>query len=180
VPAIADNGAGGQTRLAFALAGAGSGERQRRLWRALALLIAALIVAPLAVLLTRIGDADPQLLEHLLGHVLPTVSINTLLLVCLVVAGTGTLGTGLAWLISRYRFPGRDLFSWALLLPMALPAYVLAFVAVGLLDFAGPLQTALRALLGPELRLPPVRSVGGACFLSIPKGFRHPRGQHEQ
>ena len=165
MPAIADSGAGGHNPLAFAPTGAGSGERQRRLWRALALFIAALIVAPLAVLLTRIGDADPKLLEHLLGHVLPTVSVNTLMLVCLVVIGTGTLGTGLAWLVSRYRFPGRDLFSWALLLPMALPAYVLAFVAVGLLDFAGPLQTALRALLGPELRLPPVRSVGGAALV---------------
>lgn len=142
-----------------------SGERQRLIWRALALFIAALIVAPLIVLLTRIGDADAGLLRHLLDHVLPRVIGNTLLLAMLVVAGTAVLGAGLAWLVSRYCFPGRDIFSWALLLPMALPAYVLAFVAVGLLDFAGPLQTAMRALLGPELRLPPVRSVGGAALV---------------
>jgi iron(III) transport system permease protein len=129
------------------------------------LLIAALVVAPLIVLLTRIGDADASLIEHLLDHVLPRVFGHTLLLTTLVAGATAALGAGLAWLISRYRFPGRDVFSWALLLPLALPAYVLAFVAVGLLDFAGPLQTALRALFGPDLRLPPVRSVGGAALV---------------
>ena len=142
-----------------------SGERRQGLWRALALLIAALVVAPLLLLLTRIGDADPALLRHLLDYVLPQVAGNTLVLLALVVAGTGVLGTGLAWLVSRYRFPGRDLFGWALLLPMALPAYVLAFVAVGLLDFAGPLQTALREMFGASLRLPPVRSTAGAALV---------------
>ncbi|MCF8191781.1 MAG: iron ABC transporter permease [Burkholderiales bacterium] len=131
------------------------------------MLIAALVVAPLVVLLTRIGEADPALLEHLLGHVLPSVGANTLELLGLVVAGTAVLGASLAWLVSRYRFPGRDVFSWALILPMALPAYVLAFVTVGLLDFAGPLQTWLRTLLGPDLRLPPVRSLGGAALVLV-------------
>lgn len=142
-----------------------SGERRQGLWQVLALFIAALVVAPLVVLLTRIGDADPELLQHLQDHVLPQVTGNTVLLLTLVVVGTGALGTGLAWLVSRYRFPGRDLFSWALLLPMALPAYVLAFVAVGLLDFAGPLQTALRGVLGADVRLPPVRSTAGAALV---------------
>ncbi len=143
----------------------GSGERQRRLWQLAALLVAGVVVAPLLVLLTRIGSADPALLRHLVDHVLPAVSRDTLLLATLVVATTGVLGTGLAWLVSRYRFPGRELFSWALLLPMALPAYVLAFVAVGLLDFTGPLQSALREWFGPDLRLPPVRSIGGAALV---------------
>ena len=163
MPAIADAGLGGTAPLA--LTGANSGERQRLFWRAVVLLIAALVVAPLIVLLTRIGDADASLIEHLLEHVLPRVFGHTLLLTTLVAGATAALGAGLAWLISRYRFPGRDVFSWALLLPLALPAYVLAFVAVGLLDFAGPLQTALRALFGPDLRLPPVRSVGGAALV---------------
>jgi len=163
VPAIADAGLGGTAPPA--LTGANSGERQRLFWRAVALLVAALVVAPLIVLLTRIGDADASLIEHLFEHVLPRVFGHTLLLTTLVAGATATLGAGLAWLISRYRFPGRDIFSWALLLPLALPAYVLAFVAVGLLDFAGPLQTALRALFGPDLRLPPVRSVGGAALV---------------
>ena len=163
MPAIADAGLGGTAPLA--LTGANSGERQRLFWRAVVLLIAALVVAPLIVLLTRIGDADASLIEHLLEHVLPRVFGHTLLLTTLVAGATAALGAGLAGLISRYRFPGRDVFSWALLLPLALPAYVLAFVAVGLLDFAGPLQTALRALFGPDLRLPPVRSVGGAALV---------------
>ena len=163
MPAIAEAGRGETARLA--LTGASSGERRRLVWRVIALLVAALVAAPLIVLLTRIGEADASLLDHLLEHVLPRVLGQTLLLTILVAAGSATLGAGLAWLVSRYRFPGRDLFSWALLLPLALPAYVLAFVAVGLLDFAGPLQTGLRALFGPDLRLPAVRSVGGAALV---------------
>lgn len=141
------------------------GIAERVLWPALAVGIAALVVAPLLVLLTRVGEADPALVGHLVDHVLPRVSLNTLWLAVSVAGGAGVLGTGLAWLVSRYRFPGRDVFSWALLLPMALPAYVLGFVMIGWLDFAGPLQTALRTLLGPDLRLPPVRSIGGAAWV---------------
>jgi len=167
VPAIADSTSATTAVGALTPRRANSGERQRLLWRGVAMLIAALVVAPLVVLLTRIGEADPALLEHLLGHVLPSVGANTLELLGLVVAGTAALGASLAWLVSRYRFPGRDVFSWALILPMALPAYVLAFVTVGLLDFAGPLQTWLRTLLGPDLRLPPVRSLGGAALVLV-------------
>ena len=167
MPAIADSTSATTAVGALTPRRANSGERQRLLWRGVAMLIAALVVAPLVVLLTRIGEADPALLEHLLGHVLPSVGANTLELLGLVVAGTAALGASLAWLVSRYRFPGRDVFSWALILPMALPAYVLAFVTVGLLDFAGPLQTWLRTLLGPDLRLPPVRSLGGAALVLV-------------
>lgn len=167
MPAIADSTSATTAVGALTPRRANSGERQRLLWRGVAMLIAALVVAPLVVLLTRIGEADPALLEHLLGHVLPSVGANTLELLGLVVAGTAVLGASLAWLVSRYRFPGRDVFSWALILPMALPAYVLAFVTVGLLDFAGPLQTWLRTLLGPDLRLPPVRSLGGAALVLV-------------
>ncbi|HSJ43408.1 MAG TPA: iron ABC transporter permease [Euzebyales bacterium] len=79
----------------------------------------------------------------------------TIVLMFGVVAGTLVLGGGLAWLVAAYRFPGRRVFSWLLVLPMAVPSYVLAFVSVYLLDAPGPLQTALRSVLGIDVRIAP-------------------------
>lgn len=104
-------------------------------------------------------------LRHLLEHVVPGVLVNTLVLVVGVTLLAGLIGTTLAWLVSAYEFPLRSLFSWALLLPMAIPAYVLAFVAIAGLDFAGPVQTWLRGVFGPDLRLPPIRSTGGVIVV---------------
>ena len=75
------------------------------------------------------------------------------------------LGTALAWLVAGHEFPGRSIFAWALLLPLAVPGYVLAVVFAGALDFAGPLQSWLRDTLGPGVRLPPIRSLGGAALV---------------
>jgi iron(III) transport system permease protein len=75
------------------------------------------------------------------------------------------LGTLLAWLTAMCDFPGRRFFDAALLLPLAIPAYVLAFVAVGLLDYAGPLQTWLRATFGTSQWFPPIRSTAGAIVV---------------
>ncbi len=133
------------------------------LW--LAALIAALPATVLASLLFGAIGGDPAAISHLLAHVVPGVLVNTLVLVVGVVLLAGLLGTALAWLVTACEFPLRRLFSWALLLPMAIPAYVLAFVAVAGLDFAGPLQTALRSVLGPELQLPPIRSTGGVIIV---------------
>jgi iron(III) transport system permease protein len=134
-----------------------------------ALLTAALIALPVAVVLIALalgalrGDADA--LAHLAEHVLPGVLANTLVLVVGVAALAGLLGASLAWLVTAYEFPGRRAFAWLLLLPMALPAYVLAFVAVATLDFAGPVQVALREAFGDRLRLPPIRSTGGVILV---------------
>lgn len=106
-----------------------------------------------------------EIWQHQLAHVLPRVAGNTLLLLGLVAAGTGVLGTALAWLVAAHEFPGRRLFAWALLLPLAVPGYVLAVVFAGALDFAGPLQSWLREAVGPDLRLPPIRSLGGAAIV---------------
>jgi iron(III) transport system permease protein len=102
---------------------------------------------------------------HQLEHVLPRVARNTVLLLVIVGCATALLGTALAWLVAAYEFPGRRLFAWALLLPLAVPAYVLAVVYAGALDYAGPLQGWLRAALHPGLRLPPIRSLGGAALV---------------
>jgi iron(III) transport system permease protein len=87
------------------------------------------------------------------------------LLVGLVAVATAALGTGLAWLVAGHDFPGRGLFAWALLLPLAVPGYVLAVVFAGALDFAGPLQSWLRETVHQGLRLPPIRSLGGAALV---------------
>lgn len=122
---------------------------------------------PLAAVAAGFWGADADTLAHLQAHVLPRVAANTALLVVGVATGAGVLGTGLAWLVAVFDFPGRRLFSWALLLPMAIPGYVMAFVYIGLLDYAGPVQSALRGWFGGGAMLPPIRSAGGVVLVMI-------------
>lgn len=133
------------------------------------LLIAAAIAAMPATVLAALAlgafDAPAADMRHLFEHVVPGVLLNTVILVTGVTLLAGLLGTALAWLITSYDFPLRSVLSWALLLPMAIPAYVLAFVAIAGLDFSGPVQTWLRSVFGPELRLPPIRSTGGVILV---------------
>jgi len=130
-----------------------------------AVLTAILVALPMAAVLAAVvhgaTGADPALWAHLTQHVLARVTANTVVLVIGVVAIAVTLGTALAWLTAACEFPGRGFFSWALLLPMAMPAYVLAFVAVATLDYAGAVPTALRGLFGAGFAVPPIRSTGG-------------------
>jgi iron(III) transport system permease protein len=100
--------------------------------------------------------------------VLGRYALNSLLLAVGVGAGTVVIGVATAWLVAMCRFPGRRVFEWALLLPLAMPAYVIAYTYTGLLDFAGPVQTALREVTGWTRRdyaFPPVRSLGGAVLM---------------
>jgi iron(III) transport system permease protein len=126
-------------------------------WLALALAIAALVLIPVAVTLAAFAHPQAELLAHLAEFVLPELVANTLWLGAGVAVGVGVIGVSLAWLTAVCEFPGRRFFNWALLLPLALPAYVLGFVVIGLLDFSGPLQSALRAAFGPVV-LPQIRS----------------------
>ena len=124
--------------------------------------VAAVLVAlPMAAVLTAIAQgatgADPALWAHLREHVLAGVTVNTAVLVLGNVALALALGTSLAWLTAACDFPGRGFFAWALYLPMAMPAYVLAFVAVATLDYAGVVPTALRGCFGADLQVPPIR-----------------------
>ncbi len=102
------------------------------------------------------------------------------MLVIGVVAIAVALGTSLAWLTAACDFPGRGFFSWALYLPMAMPAYVLAFVAVATLDYAGAVPMALRGWFGADLEVPPIRSTGGVIavlgFASYPYVYLMARG----
>ena len=90
---------------------------------------------------------------HLWRTQLPYVLWNTTTLLAGVGTASVVLGTGLAWLVAAYRFPGRAVFEWALVLPLSLPAYVMGFVLLGVFDFAGPVQTFLRGVGDPGRRL---------------------------
>lgn len=124
-----------------------------------------LSLAPLGVVGFSWLQPQPDIWDHLRAHVLPDVLRNTLVLCVAVGAGVLVLGVGLAWLTAVCEFPGRRFWSGALVLPLALPAYVLAFVHVGLMDYSGPVQTAWRAFWGPEVPFMAVRSLGGAAIV---------------
>jgi iron(III) transport system permease protein len=139
---------------------------QRR-WYPLVFAIAALVLLPLSVLLLSWQSIDQQIWSHLWDTQMPRLLGNTLTLVLGVGVGVTILGVSLAWLTSLCEFPGRRWLDWALMLPFAIPAYVLAFVFVGLLDFSGPVQTLLREWFGTGLRLPRVRSTGGVILVLV-------------
>jgi len=138
---------------------------QRR-WYLPVCLASALVLLPLGVLLLSWQAIDVQIWSHLLETQMGRLLGNTLTLVLGVGIGVTLLGVSLAWLVSLCEFPGRRWLDWALMLPFAVPAYVLAFVFVGLLDFAGPVQSALREAFGP-MRLPRVRSTGGVIIVLV-------------
>jgi iron(III) transport system permease protein len=128
-------------------------------WAAVGVLVAALVVGPLLVLpVSFITDAGA--FDQIAADLLPEALRASAVLALGVGAGTLLLGGGLAALVSFYDFPGRRWLDWALVLPLAMPAYVLVFVLLGQYDSDSPLQRALRDLLG--VGLPEVRSTGGA------------------
>ncbi|WP_348944680.1 iron ABC transporter permease [Chitinibacter sp. FCG-7] len=127
--------------------------------------IALLTIIPLLVVLASFLHPQPEVWAHLSEYVLPDVIKNTLILIVGVGLGVLLLGVPLAWLTAVCEFPGRRFFSWALMLPLAMPAYVLAFVQVGLLDFTGPVQTLIRELTGDSSWFPRIRSTGGVIMV---------------
>lgn len=129
-----------------------------------ALGLALLTLIPVLVVASAMLNPDQAIWDHLWQHVLPELLINTLWLACGVGIGVTLLGAGLAWLTAACDFPGRRFFSWALLLPLALPAYVTAFVWIGLLDFTGGLATWLRESWAITWT-PPIRSRGGVILV---------------
>jgi iron(III) transport system permease protein len=109
-----------------------------------------------------------ELLRHQASTVLPAYARNSLLLAVVVGFGVAVVGGGTAALVALFDFPLRRSFEWALLLPLAMPAYVLAYAATDFLQYAGPLQSALRALTDAEGALwPDVRSLWGAALLFV-------------
>ena len=125
------------------------------------------VVSVLASFFAGAGDTW----QHLAATALPRYVGNTLVLLLLVSAGVVSMGVVAAWLVSSYRFPGRDLLEWALMLPLAMPAYVMAYVYTDWLQYTGAVQSALRALTGWQAReywFPEIRSLwGAAAMLSL-------------
>jgi iron(III) transport system permease protein len=140
-------------------------------WRASLILVAILIATPVLVIIASLAQPFSDVWQHLLDTVLKDYVTNSLLLMLGVGVGTLLLGVSGAWLTAMCEFPGRKIFNWALLLPMAMPAYIIAYTYTGLLDFAGPLQSALRdsfELGYGDYWFPQIRSLGGAiCMLSL-------------
>ncbi len=130
------------------------------------ILIACLVLIPLGVIFSSVFEPGNGVWRHLVDTLLAELLLNTFWLVAGVGLGTFWLGVSLAWLTAAYEFPGRKIFDWALMLPLALPTYVIAFVAIGLLEFTGPVQGLLREWLGAErIWFPQIRSAGGVILV---------------
>ena len=104
-------------------------------WRLFVFLIAAIVLIPIGVIFASFISPETEIWQHLVETTLPGLLVNTFWLSLGVVIGTMLLGVSLAWFTAVFEFPGRRFFSWALLLPFAIPAYVTAFVALGIFDF---------------------------------------------
>lgn len=136
-----------------------------------ALLAAALIAAPLLSVATHVFSGGTSATwAHLASTVLPDYVATTLWLCAGVGVGVAALGVGAAWLVTRHEFPLRSQFEWALVLPLAMPAYVMAYTYTDLLQYVGPVQTALRETFGwrrADYWFPDVRSTPGAVVMFV-------------
>ena len=129
---------------------------------------ASVLAVPVLVVLSSILTPSGETWTHLVATVLPEYIRNTLWLMLGVGVGVTTIGVATAWLTTMCRFPGRGFFEWALILPLAVPAYVMAYAYTDLLQFTGPVQTWLRGYFawGPrDYWFPDVRSIGGAMLI---------------
>ncbi|MEQ9360710.1 MAG: ABC transporter permease subunit, partial [Rhodospirillales bacterium] len=135
-------------------------------WAALTLAVALFVATPLIAVATIALTPAPDIWRHLYNTVLFGYMERTVVLLVGIGAGTFVIGTGTAWLVTMCRFPGRGLFNWALVLPLAVPTYILAFVFTDQLEYAGTVQGALRDMFGWRNRqdywFPEIRSMGGA------------------
>ena len=150
----------------------GAGHGRRWSWLlALALLTAGLVAVPILSVGSHVfvgGTGGTW--AHLAATVLPDYIVTTLWLCLGVGLGVTLLGVGSAWLVTRHEFIGRAGFEWALVLPLAMPAYVMAYSYTDLLQYVGPVQTALREAFGwrrADYWFPEVRSTGGAVLMFV-------------
>jgi iron(III) transport system permease protein len=138
-------------------------------WLFGSLALVLMVLAPIAGLITFAARGSGELWPHLARFVLPQALADTAMLLGGVGVIVASVGVGAAWLVSGFRFPGRGLLGWALLLPLAVPSYIVAYAYLDVLHPVGPVQTALRNLLGitrpRDLWFPEVRSMGGAIVL---------------
>lgn len=148
--------------------GARPGNRSLNFWPIAILGIAALLVSPLVVILQFNLHAHTDTWQHLIDYVLWEYIRNSILLAAGVAFGTFIIGVPAAWLCALYTFPGKRLLELLLLLPLAMPAYIIAYTYTGVLDFTGPVQTYLRDTFlwdYGDYWFPEIRSLGGAIAM---------------
>ncbi|NQY60210.1 ABC transporter permease [Cognatishimia sp.] len=138
-------------------------------WSLGSVVIALVVLAPIAAVFALALFPTENIWPHLLSTTLPRYLRTTLVLMVSVGVLAAVIGTTTAWLISRYNFPLRRVLEWALLLPLAIPAYVGAYALVDFLEYAGPVQTWLRGIFGWQTSrdywFPEVRSLGAAIIV---------------
>ncbi|MCG6235033.1 ABC transporter permease [Vibrio furnissii] len=138
------------------------------LWKTSSVALATLLVLPiLAIFFTAIGQTD-DVFAHLMSTVMPTYALNTVLLTLSVMALSLVFGIPSAWLMAMCRLPGEKMLQWALVLPLAIPGYIVGYIFTGWFDYAGPIQVWLREQTGwmaGEYYFPDIRSLGGASMV---------------
>lgn len=137
-------------------------------WRWAVLVPALILALPVAIVFASLLSPQLEVWRHLQQTVLSDYIVNSLILAGGTGLGALLLGTSTAWLVSQYHFIGRRYLEWLLLLPLAMPAYIIAYTYTGMLDFAGPVQTWLRAVFGwsfGDYWFPEIRSLGGAVLM---------------
>lgn len=157
-------------RIAPALQASPRSSGPAREWAFGALVVAAVLAVPVGVVVASVFLPGGEAWQHLSSTVLPGYIRTTLILLAAVLAGVVGVGVATAWTVSACEFPGRRTLEWALLLPLAVPAYVMAYAYTDWLQFSGPVQTWLRATFGWERGdywFPEIRSVGGAAAMFV-------------
>ena len=138
-------------------------------WTVGSLALAGLLLLPILAVLWMAFFPTDNIWPHLLQHALPRYLQNTILLMTIVGLCSAIIGTATAWLVTMLEFPGRRWLEWALLAPLAMPAYLGAYALVDMLEYAGPVQTAMRDLFGwqsaREYWFPEIRTLSGAAFV---------------
>lgn len=144
-------------------------KRTSRRWLFSALLTTAIVALPVLSVIFLAFFPEENIWPHLLDTTLPRYLVTTIKLMAGVGAITLVIGLSTAWAVTMCDFPGRKFFEWAMLLPFAVPAYVIAYVYTSLLDYAGPVQAALRDLFGwtnaADYWFPEIRSLEGATLM---------------
>ena len=139
------------------------------IWSVSVTIIALVIISPVLAIFYSAFLGDTSLWPHLFSTVLPRYIINTMILMLGVACLSLFFGVSTAWVITRYNFIGKSFFEWALLLPAAVPAYIIAYTYTDIFEYAGPVQEMLRNLFGwtnsKDYWFPEIRSLGGAILV---------------
>ena len=144
-------------------------KRTSKRWMISALVTTAIVALPVLSVIVLALFPEENIWPHLLETTLPRYLVTTIKLMIGVGVITLAIGLATAWAVTMCEFPGRKFFEWALMLPFAVPAYVIAYVYTSLLDYAGPVQIALRDWFGwqsaADYWFPEIRSLGGATIM---------------